>query len=291
MTTCPTLRLGPGHEMPQLGYGVFLVPPEETRGAVGAALACGYRAVDTARAYFNEAAVGQALRESGLARDEVHVTTKLFNLDQGYDRTLRACEASLAALVLGQLDLYLIHWPAPAQDRYVESWKAMVRLSDEGRVRAIGVSNFQPDHLRRLADEVGVLPALNQVELHPRLQQRSVRAVHDELGILTQSWSPLGRGSLLGDPVLVRLAQECRRTPAQVALRWQVQQGIALIPKSVHRERMAENAAVFDFALSDEQMARLDALDRGERVGPDPDSSADMATLSDRYADRWPPVP
>ncbi|SFI97741.1 Aldo/keto reductase [Amycolatopsis sacchari] len=267
----PTVKLNNGVEMPQLGYGVFQVPDDETRAAVAAALEAGYRSIDTATAYGNEGSVGRAIAESGIPRDELFVTTKLWNADQGYDETLRAFDKSLELLGLDHLDLYLIHWPAPELGRYTESWRAFEKLYADGRVRAIGVSNFQPAHLERLGGEV--VPAVNQVELHPYLQQREVRAYNAEHGIATEAWSPLAKGGdLLGDPVVKALAERHGRTPAQIVLRWHLQLGNVVIPKSVTPSRMRENLAVFDFTLSDADVAQLSTLDRGERTGPDPDT-------------------
>ena len=265
--------LNNGVEIPQLGYGVFKVPAEETEKAVLGALEAGYRHIDTAKLYDNEAGVGAGLRASGLDRDQVFVTTKLWNSDQGYDATLRAFDASMDRLGLDVLDLYLIHWPAPEQNLYTESWRAMEKLYVDGRIRSIGVSNFQPDHLRRLLDRSEVVPVLNQVELHPYLQQGQVREAHEELGIATEAWGPIARGGeLLQDPVITGLADKHARTPAQIVLRWHVELGNVVIPKSVTPSRVAENAAIFDFTLDEQDMLAIGALDRGERTGPDPDN-------------------
>jgi diketogulonate reductase-like aldo/keto reductase len=270
--TVPRLTLNNGVDIPQVGYGVFKIPAEETSKAVLTALDTGYRHVDTARLYRNEDAVGAAVRESGLPRDEVFVTSKVWNDDHGYDPTLRAFDASLARLGLDVLDLYLIHWPVPAQDQYVDTWRALERIYQDGRARAIGVSNFQPEHLRRLVDASEVVPAVNQVELHPYLQQRELRRLHEELGIHTEAWGPIARGGeLLGDDTVTAVAARHGRTPAQVVLRWHVQLGNLVIPKSVTPSRMAENIALFDFALDEEDMAALATLDRDHRTGPHPD--------------------
>jgi 2,5-diketo-D-gluconate reductase A len=272
MSSVPALVLNNGVEIPQLGYGVFKVPPEDTRQAVLTALETGYRHIDTARLYDNEAAVGEAVRESGLMRDEVFVTTKVWNTDQGYDATLRAFDDSLARLGFDVLDLYLIHWPTPARDLYLDTWRAMEKAYLDGRVRAIGVSNFQPDHLRRLLDRSDVVPVLNQIELHPYLQQTEARKANEELGVLTEAWGPIARGgALLEDPVITALADKHARTPAQVVLRWHIELGHVVIPKSVTPSRIAENFAIFDFSLDDSDMAEIASLDRGERTGPDPD--------------------
>jgi 2,5-diketo-D-gluconate reductase A len=267
----PRVALRGGAQIPQLGFGVFQVPPTRTTEVVGAALATGYRHIDTAAAYRNEAEVGQAIRASGLERSEVFVTTKCFNDDHGYEQAKHAFHASLRRLELDYLDLYLIHWPVPAHDRYVETWKAFIELRDEGLIRSIGVSNFQPEHLRRLIAETGETPALNQVELHPYLQQLGLRREHEELGIVTESWSPLAQGQVLDDPVIVAIAQEHSKTPGQLVIRWHLQLGNVVIPKSVTPERIEQNFDVFDFELSDQQLEAIHALDEGRRTGPDPD--------------------
>ncbi len=268
----PHLVLNNGVEIPQLGFGVFKVPHDETKQAVAAALDAGYRHVDTARLYENEEGVGEAIRESGLDRDAVFVTTKVWNDDHGYDATLRAFDASMKRLGLDVLDLYLIHWPQPGRDQYVETWRALERLYLDGRVRAIGVSNFAPTHLRRLLDGSEVVPVINQVELHPYLQQEEVRRVDDELGILTEAWSPIAKGGeLLSEDVLLSLADKHGRTPAQVVLRWHVQLGNVVIPKSVTPSRMKENLDVFGFDLDDDDLAAIAGLERDGRTGPHPD--------------------
>jgi len=267
-----TLKLTNGVTMPQLGFGVWQVPDEEATSVVAEALQAGYRSIDTAAAYGNESGVGAAIAQSDVDRDELFVTTKLWNSEHGHDSALRAFDESMKKLGLDVLDLYLIHWPTPARDLYVDTWKAFVRLQEEGRVRAIGVSNFQPAHLRRLADETGVVPAVNQIELHPYFQQGELRAFHAEHGILTEAWSPLGQGGeLLKDPVVAEIAERHGRSAAQVVLRWHVQLGNVVIPKSVTPSRIRENIAVFDFELSDTEVAALSTLDRGGRIGPNPD--------------------
>jgi diketogulonate reductase-like aldo/keto reductase len=270
--TAPQLTLNDGVEIPQLGFGVFQVPPDETAEAVTRAFGTGYRHIDTAAAYQNEAAVGQAVRASGLERDEVFITTKCFNDDHGYEQARKAFQASLERLELEFVDLYLIHWPVPSQDKYVETWKAFIELKSEGLVRSIGVSNFQPAHLRRLVDETGVTPSVNQVELHPRFQQRGLRREHEELGIATEAWSPLAQGAVLDDPAVTQIAEAHDRTPGQVVIRWHLQLGNVVIPKSVTPERIEENYDVFGFHLSDAEMSQLEELDAGERTGPDPDT-------------------
>ncbi|MGH2869140.1 MAG: aldo/keto reductase [Solirubrobacteraceae bacterium] len=262
------------HTIPQLGFGVFQVPPEETAATVREALAVGYRHIDTAAAYRNEAAVGEATRSSGLDREELFVTTKLWNSDQGHDSTLRAFDRSLDQLGFDYVDLYLIHWPVPSRDLYTESWQALTELAADGRARAIGVSNFHIPHLERIIDSTGVVPAVNQIELHPALQQSELRGFHQERGILTEAWSPLGQGAALEAPAVVEIAEELGRTPAQVVLRWHLELGNVVIPKSVTPERIRENFDVFDFELGEDRLAQIAKLDRGERIGPDPDQFA-----------------
>jgi diketogulonate reductase-like aldo/keto reductase len=265
--------LNNGVSMPQLGFGVFQIDPDGVLAPVRSALSSGYRLIDTAAVYGNESGVGLALAQSGVPREQLFVTTKLWNSEQGYDSALRAFDASLAALGLDYVDLYLIHWPAAGRGRYVETWKALETLYGESRVRAIGVSNFQPAHLERLAAETRIVPAVNQIELHPRLAQPELRAYHQAHDIVTEAWSPIGQGQgLLDDPVIAAVAADVARSPAQVVLRWHLQLGNVVIPKSVHPDRIAENIDVLDFSLDDAAMAALSGLDRGERVGPDPDT-------------------
>lgn len=270
-TAVPTVALSASTAIPQLGFGVFQVPDAETTEAVSLALETGYRAVDTAAIYGNETGVGRALAQSGLARDDVFVTSKLWidSLERAAVRP--ALEASLDRLGLDRLDLFLIHWPAPGLGRYVEAWEELVALRDAGLVREVGVSNFQPAHLARLA-ETGVTPVINQVELHPAFQQRDLRTWHAEHGIVTQAWSPLGQGTVLTDPVVAAVAQEHGVSPAQVVLRWHLQHGTVVIPKSVTPARIAANLEVFGFELTADQMAQIDGLDAGGRIGPDPDA-------------------
>ncbi len=271
-TTVPTVTLNNGIEMPQLGFGVFQVPDEETTAAVATALEAGYRSIDTAAIYGNERGVGRALAASGLPREELFVTTKLWNADQGHDATLRAFDASLDKLGLEYVDLYLIHWPTPARDLYADSWRAIGKLAAEGRIRAAGVSNFQPAHLTRLIEAGGPVPAVNQVELHPGLQQAELRAFHAAHGIATEAWSPLAQGAVLDDPAITAIAARTGKSPAQVVLRWHLQLGNAVIPKSVTPARIRQNLDVFDFALTADDLAAIAATDRGLRTGPDPDA-------------------
>jgi 2,5-diketo-D-gluconate reductase A len=268
----PSIELRGGVEIPQLGFGVFQVPPEETAEATTRALLAGYRHVDTAAAYGNEAGVGQAVHAAGLDRDEVFVTTKCFNDSHGFDQSQRALKESLHRLEMEHVDLYLIHWPIPSQDRYVETWRGLIAAQEQGLARAIGVSNFQPAHLARIVDETGVTPAVNQIELHPRLQQPGLRREHADRGIVTEAWSPLAQGRVLDDPVIAGIAETHERTPAQVVIRWHLQLGNVVIPKSVTPERIEENLAVFDFHLSESEMAAIEPLDVAERTGPDPDT-------------------
>ena len=267
----PLVRMRDGLEIPQLGFGVFQVPPEDTAHTVARALDIGYRHIDTASAYQNEAGVGDGLRSSGLERGEVFVTTKCWNDHQGRDAARAALERSLERLGMDYVDLYLIHWPMPSADRYVETWQAFIQAHEEGLARSIGVSNFQPAHLERLVQETGVTPSINQVELHPRLQQQTLRRTHEQLGVVTEAWSPLAQGAVLDDPEIVAIAEAHERTPGQAVLRWHIQLGNVVIPKSVTPERIAENFALFDFELSDEEMGRIESLEAGERTGPDPD--------------------
>jgi 2,5-diketo-D-gluconate reductase A len=271
-TSVPNVDLNDGNHMPQLGFGVFQVPEEDTAQTVAHALKTGYRAIDTAAAYGNEAGVRDGLNTSGLDRREVFITTKLANPSHGRDRAERAFEESLEKLGGDYIDLYLIHWPIPKKDLYVETWETLCALKDDGRVRSIGVSNFQIQHLERIIDATGVVPAVNQIELHPRLQQAELRRFHAEHNIATEAWSPLGKGQFLDDPTIEQIAAAHGRTPAQIVLRWHIELGNVVIPKSVTPERIEENFALFGFALSEDDMRALAELDRGERTGPDPDT-------------------
>ncbi|QCQ89946.1 aldo/keto reductase [Rhodococcus sp. SGAir0479] len=271
ISSVPNIALNDGNAMPQLGFGVFQVPDEQVYAAVAEALRVGYRSIDTARIYDNESGTGRAIADSGIAREDLFVTTKLWNDDQGYDSTMRAFDASMAKLGLDYLDLYLIHWPAPAQDRFIETFKAFQQLKADGRVRSIGVSNFTADDLGRLVEAVGETPAVNQIELHPDFAQPRLRALHEEMGIATEAWSPLGQGNTLSNPTVERIAEAHGRTPAQVILRWHVQLGNIVIPKSVTPERIASNFDVFDFELGADDMFAIGSLDRPDgRLGPDP---------------------
>ncbi|WP_395540601.1 aldo/keto reductase [Neotabrizicola sp. sgz301269] len=268
--TQTTLTLNDGRKMPQLGFGLWQVPAGITEETVVSGLRAGYRLVDGAAIYGNEEGQGAGVRASGLPRDAVFVTTKIWNSEQGYDKALRAAEASLTRLGLPFVDLLLIHWPTPARDLYLETWKALIAAREAGLCRSIGVSNFQEPQLERIIGETGVVPVLNQVEINPRLQQPALRAFHERRGIVTQSWTPLGQGRSFAAPAVVAAARRAGKSPAQVILRWHLQIGASVIPRSTRAEGLAENLDLFDFALSAEEMAAIAALDEGQRCGPDP---------------------
>jgi 2,5-diketo-D-gluconate reductase A len=272
----PHLTLNNGVSIPQLGFGTFQIEPKNTKDAVLAALETGYRHIDTAEMYGNEAEVGQAVRESGVARDEVFVTSKLNNGYHAYGDALSAFARTLDDLDLEYLDLFLIHWPLPAVGDFTETWKALEEVYHSGRVKAIGVSNFNPHHLNRLFQETQVVPAVNQIEVHPFFAQDDVRAFNADHGIATEAWSPIAQGKVLDHPVITATAERLGRTPAQVTLRWHIQRGDIVFPKSVTRSRIEENFRLFDFELSDEDMAAITALDRGERTGLDPETNNDV---------------
>ncbi|MFF7144448.1 MULTISPECIES: aldo/keto reductase [Streptomyces] len=267
----PPIILNNGVEMPQLGFGVWQVPDAEAERAVATALEAGYRSIDTAAIYGNEEGVGRAVSASGIARQDLFITTKLWNSDQGYDSTMRAFDASLEKLGLEYVDLYLIHWPVPSRGDFVETYQAFEKIYADGRAKAIGVSNFLPEHLETLIAQTSVIPAVNQIELHPHLQQLAAREFHAEQGITTEAWSPLGQGKgLLEVPAIVAIGQKHNRTPAQIVLRWHIQLGTIVIPKSVTPSRIKENIEVFDFSLDTEDMAAISALNEDRRIGPDP---------------------
>ena len=271
MTQQLRVELSDGHVIPQVGLGVWQTPDDVAVTAVQAALDAGYRHVDTAAAYQNEKGVGAGLRASGVARDDVFITTKVWNENQGYDNALKAIEGSLKRLQLDHLDLCLIHWPAPHRGLYLDTWRALVKAQELGQVRSIGVSNFEVEHLERIIGETGVTPVLNQIELHPRFQQTALRAAHAERGIKTESWSPLGQGQLLSDPLITQIAAKHGRTTAQVIIRWHLDSGLIVIPKSVTPSRIVENFDVFGFALDADDMAAIAGLDQADgRIGPNP---------------------
>ncbi len=268
----PDIALRDGTTIPQLGFGVFQIPPEDTVETVVRAFQAGYRHIDTAAAYGNEAEVGQAIHAAGLQREDVFITTKCFNDDHGHQKAKQAFKRSLEKLEMDYVDLYLIHWPVPSTDLYVETWQAFIELEQEGLVRSIGVSNFQPPHLARIAEETGVEPTINQIELHPQFQQAGLRREHADRGILTEAWSPLAQGQVLDDPAIAQIADAHGKTAGQVVIRWHLQLGNVVIPKSVTPERIDQNFDVFDFELSAGEMAAIEALDAGHRTGPDPDT-------------------
>jgi 2,5-diketo-D-gluconate reductase A len=271
VTETPTITLHDGNSIPQVGLGVWRTPEDIAAPTVRAALAAGYRHIDTAAAYENEDGVGEGIRTSGVDRKDIFLTTKLWNDQQGFDSTLKAFDESLKRLGTDYVDLYLIHWPAPNRNRFVDTWKAFVRIREEGRARSIGVSNFYPEHIARIVGETGVTPVLNQIELHPDFQQKTARAAHATLEIATESWSPLGQGTLLSNPVIGAVARKHGRTPAQTIIRWHIDNGLIVIPKSVTPSRIEENFRVFDFKLDDEDLAAIGKLDRPDgRIGPDP---------------------
>lgn len=270
MSQVPSLEMLDGYTIPQFGLGVWQTPEAQTAQVVQDALAIGYRHIDTAAIYGNEEGVGQAIARAGVPREQLFITTKLWNADQGLDSTTRALDTSLHKLGLDYVDLYLIHWPCPAKGAYVDSWKAMIQAQDAGKVRSIGVSNFRIEDIEHLAAETGVLPVVNQIELHPLLQQQALRDYHADHGILTESWSPIAQGEVLHDPVLEAIAAAHGKTTAQVVLRWHIQLGLVVFPKTVSATRLRENIEVFDFVLSQDQMAAIASLDAGKRRGPDP---------------------
>ncbi|RNM14974.1 aldo/keto reductase [Nocardioides pocheonensis] len=272
--TVPALTLNDGHSIPQLGFGVYQIRPQETEAAVSRALEVGYRHIDTAQMYGNEKGVGDAVAASGLPRDEVFLTSKLNNGFHRPDDARRTFDETLTRLRTDHVDLFLIHWPLPTRydGDFVSTWKTLVEFQADGRARSIGVSNFQVDHLARLAEETSVVPAVNQIEVHPYFGNEDVRAADAQAGILTEAWSPIAQGAVLDDPVVTGIADSVGRTPSQVVLRWHVQRGDIVFPKTTHVERMQENFAIFDFELSEDQVAAISALDRGEagRRGPNP---------------------
>ncbi|PVZ10970.1 aldo/keto reductase [Actinomycetospora cinnamomea] len=272
MSDVPDIELNNGTKIPQLGFGVFQIDPADTADAVTNALEVGYRHIDTAQMYGNEAEVGEAIAKSGIPRDELWITTKCNNSNHGYDDAQSALDESLQKMGLDHVDLYLIHWPLPGKDLYVETWKGFEQAQRDGRTRAIGVSNFQPHHLDRLLAETETVPAVNQIELHPHMQQAGLRSYHERHGIHTEAWSPIGQGKgLLDAPELAEIAQAHGKSAAQVVLRWHLQLGNIVFPKSSTAERMRENFDIFDFELTVAEMGRIEGMEKAERLGPDPD--------------------
>ncbi|WP_213814988.1 aldo/keto reductase [Glaciihabitans sp. dw_435] len=271
MSVIPTIALNNGVEIPQLGFGVFQIAPADTKVATLEALEVGYRHIDTAEMYGNEKGVGDAVRESGLAREDVFVTSKLNNGFHAREDALKAFDTTLDTLGFEYIDLFLIHWPLPAVGDFVDTWKAMEEIYASGRAKAIGVSNFQPQHIQRLLDHTDIIPAVNQIEVHPYLTQDDVRGFNNEHGIETEAWSPIAQGLVLTDPTITEIADRIGKSPAQVTLRWHIQRGDIVFPKSVSRSRIEENFALFDFTLTDDDVAAISELNRNERTGPNPD--------------------
>lgn len=272
----PTVSLNNGTTIPQLGFGVYQVPPDETERAVLTAFEAGYRHIDTAQMYQNEAGVGRALRNSGLAREDVYITTKLNNDSHEPSVARAALEQSLRELDVDHVDLFLIHWPLPTRygGDYVSTWRTLTELAAEGKATSVGVSNFHPEHLKRIVDETGIVPAINQIEVHPYLTNEEARLASGRLNVAVEAWSPIAQGAVLDDPVLVELAEKYGKTAAQVTLRWHIERGDIIFPKSVTPERVKENADIFDFTLTADEVNRITALDKGEegRTGPNPDT-------------------
>jgi 2,5-diketo-D-gluconate reductase A len=270
MTTVPALPLNDGHTIPQLGTGIWQVPAEITAAVVASAIETGYRLIDGAFIYANEAGLGDGVRQAGLPRDDLFITTKVWNSDQGRDKARAAVARSLEAMQLDYFNLVLIHWPCPTKNLYVETWQALIEMQQEGLMRSIGVSNFNADHIARIVDATGVTPALNQIEVNPRMQNTEVRAANAERGIVTQAWTPLGEGKSFDETAILGACARTGKTPAQVVLRWHIQLGNAVIPRATKQQHQAENLDIFDFALNDDEMAAIAALDRNARCGPDP---------------------
>ena len=275
MSDVPGIELNNGTTIPQLGFGVFQIDPSDTAETVRAALDAGYRHIDTAQMYGNEAEVGEAVAKSDIPRDQLWITTKCNNSNHGYEDSQTALDESLRVMGLDHVDLYLIHWPLPGKDLYVDTWKGLEQAQADGKTRTIGVSNFQPHHLDRLLEETETVPAINQIELHPHMQQAGLRSYHERHGIRTEAWSPIGQGKgLLDAPEFADIAQAHGKSAAQVVLRWHIQLGNIIFPKSVTPERIRENFAIFDFELSDDEMNTINNMEKAERLGPDPDEFA-----------------
>lgn len=272
MSSIPQISLNDGNSIPQLGFGVWQVPDNEATPAVITALQSGYRLIDTAQGYDNEEGVGTALKEAGVARQDLFITSKLRNGAHAYDEAIKAFELSIKKLDLDYLDMFLIHWPVPEQDKYVDAWRALVELKNQGRIRSIGVSNFLPEYVDRIVDATGVLPVVNQIELHPKYQQRDVREYHSGRNIALECYSPLGSGAVLDDPVLGEIASKYGKSVPQIILRWELDQGLIVIPKSTHADRIKQNVDVFSFSLDDEDRRRIEALDdpQGGKTGSYP---------------------
>ena len=278
MADVPNITLNDGNTIPQLGFGVWQVPNDEVTEPVVTAIETGYRSIDTAQGYDNEEGVGQAIREAGVPRDQLFITSKLRTKDQGYDNTLRSLDGTLQLLGLDYLDMFLIHWPVPAHDRYSDTWRAFIQAQKDGKIRSIGVSNFLPEYLERIINDHGVKPVVNQIELHPYYQQRDVREIHERLGIKIESYSPLGSGAVLKDETIGDIASKHGKEPAQVMIRWHLQQGLIVIPKSTHAERIRSNFDVFGFELDQDDMDRIAKLDR-----PDGKTGSQPAEFNDLF--------
>jgi 2,5-diketo-D-gluconate reductase A len=267
----PTIKLNDHTTIPQIGFGLYLVEDQQTNSSVQEAFKAGYRSIDSAQIYQNEAGLGHAIKEGGIKREELYITTKIWNSEQGYDSTLKSFDVSMSKLGLEKLDLLLIHWPSAHRGLYMETWKAMIQLQRNGRVKSIGVSNFAIEHLNKILDGSSVVPVINQIELHPHFQQNELRAFHDQHNIKTESWSPLGQGKVIADPVIKKIADKHKKTPAQVILRWHMENGLIAIPKSVTPARIVENIHIFDFKLDESDLAAIAKVDdKNGRIGPDP---------------------
>lgn len=267
----PNIKMNDHHDIPQLGFGLYLVKDDETPASVREALKAGYRSLDSAQIYENESGLGRAIKESNVKREDLYITTKIWNSEQGYDSTLKSFDVSMGKLGIEKLDLLLIHWPSAHRNLYVETWKAMIQLQRNGRVKSIGVSNFAKEHLDKILEATSVVPVLNQIELHPHFQQKDLRRFHEQHNIKTEAWSPLGQGKVISDPVIKKIADKHKKTPAQVILRWHMENGIIAIPKSITPSRIQENIQIFDFKMDADDMGAIEKLDqKNGRIGPDP---------------------